>query len=366
MDLARDYNTILKEPDKCPEWLTQGLTFLIPKSNDTNEAKNYRPITCLPTMYKTLTSIITDRTYLHLEDNRLLPNEQKGCKRGSYGCKDQLLVNKMIMEDCKTRKKNLTTSWIDYRKAFNSVPHSWIIKTLELYKVSPEIVNFMKVNMKTWKTTLLLRHATGTLTSRLIDIRSGIFQGDSLSPLLFCLALAPLSNLLHSTNCGYDLQGKKISHLFYMDDLKVFGRDSQEQERLLQTVKTFSDDINMKFGLEKCATAEFKRGKLATTTSIRLDEETTIKELRQEDRYKNLGINEADGIQHAKMKEKMRKEYYMRVRLILKSELNAVNRIAAINSLAIPVITYSMNILNWKINDLKRLDTKDKETLNNV
>ena len=108
-DLAREYNTILKEPDKCPEWLTQGLTFLIPKSNDTNEAKNYRPITCLPTMYKTLTSIITDRTYLHLEDNRLLPNEQKGCKLGSYGCKDQLLVNKMIMEDCKTRKKNLTT-----------------------------------------------------------------------------------------------------------------------------------------------------------------------------------------------------------------------------------------------------------------
>ena len=122
----------------------------------------------------------------------------------------------------------------------------------------------------------------------------------------------------------------------------------------------------MKFGLEKCATAEFKRGKLATTTSIRLDEETTIKELRQEDSYKYLGINEAEGIQHAKMIEKMRKEHYMRVRLILKSELNAVNRIAAINSLAIQVITYSMNILNWKINDLKRLDTKDKETLDNV
>ena len=119
----------------------------------------------------------------------------------------------------------------------------------------------------------------------------------------------------------------------------------------------------MKFGLEKCATAEFKQGKLVTTTSIRLDEETTIKELQQEDSYKYLGINEAEGIQHAKMKEKIRKEYYRRVRLILKSELNAVNRIAAINSLAIPVITYSMNILNWKINDLKRLDTKTRKLL---
>ena len=89
----------------------------------------------------------------------------------------------------------------------------------------------------------------------------------------------------------------------------------------------------------------------------------TIKELQQEDSYKYLGINEAEGIQQATMKEKIRKEYYRRVRLILKSELNAVNRIAAINSLAIPVITYSMNILNWKINDLKRLDTKTRKLL---
>ena len=272
-------------------------------------------------------------------------------------------MNKMIMEDCKTRKKNLTISWIDYRKAFDSVPHSWIIKTLDLYKVSPEIVNFMKVNMQNWKTTLVLRHTTGTLTSRMIEINSGIFQGDSLSPLLFLLGTGPPSNLLNDTNCGYDIQGKKINHLFYMNDLKTFGRDNQQQERLLQTVKRFSDDINMKFGLDKCATAEFKRGKLTKTTSIILDEETAIKELQQEDSYKYLGINEAEGIQHAKMKEKIRKEYYRRVRLILKSELNAVNRIAAINSLAFPVITYSMNIINWQINDIKKLDTKTRKFL---
>ena len=64
----------------------------------------------------------------------------------------------------------------------------------------------------------------------------------------------------------------------------------------------------MKFGLDKCATAEFKRGKWTKTTPIILDEETAIKELQQEDSYKYLGINEAEGIQHAKMKEKIRKD----------------------------------------------------------
>ena len=64
-----------------------------------------------------------------------------------------------------------------------------------------------------------------------------------------------------------------------------------------------------------------------------------------------LGINEGDGIQHSAMKEKVRKEYYRRVRMILKSELNAANRFEAINTIAITVVSYSFNIINWKLSE---------------
>ena len=67
----------------------------------------------------------------------------------------------------------------------------------------------------------------------------------------------------------------------------------------------------------------------------------------QEGTYKYLGVTECDGIQQSVIKEKMRKEYHCRVRMILKSELNAANGIEAINTLAIPVVTYSFNIINW-------------------
>ena len=60
----------------------------------------------------------------------------------------------------------------------------------------------------------------------------------------------------------------------------------------------------MKFERDICATAELKRVKLAKTTSIVLEEETTIKELQQDDIYKYPGINEAEGILHSKMKER--------------------------------------------------------------
>ena len=88
----------------------------------------------------------------------MLPTEQKGCKRGLYGCKDQLLINKIVLEDCHTRKKSLSTAWIDYRKAYHNVPHSWIIKVMEIYKVSPVLTNFMKGSMSQWRTTMILRH----------------------------------------------------------------------------------------------------------------------------------------------------------------------------------------------------------------
>ena len=43
-----------------------------------------------------------------------------------------------ILENCKKRKKNLSTARIDYKKAFDSVPHSWI---LQMYKIHPDTYN---------------------------------------------------------------------------------------------------------------------------------------------------------------------------------------------------------------------------------
>ena len=88
-----------------------------------------------------------------------------------------------------------------------------------------------------------------------MQIKCGIFQGDSLSPLLFCLSLVPLSHLLNNTGYGYKINNKRINHLFYTDDLKLYVRDGLELEGLLQTAKSFSDDLGMEFGLDKCAEA---------------------------------------------------------------------------------------------------------------
>ena len=124
-----------------------------------------------------------------------------------------------------------------------------------------------------------------------LTLKSRPIQTRSLSPLLFCLALAPLSNLLNNTCYGYKSQNGQLNHLFFTDDLKTLAKDDDQQTGLLPIVKTFSDDVKMEFGLDKCAKATFKRGRLTKTTDLELDVDTVIEELEQESTYKYLAVS---------------------------------------------------------------------------
>ena len=82
-----------------PAWLVSGKTTLILKVAEKGPiASNYRPITCLPTLWKLLSGIIACKMLEHLTANKILAFEQKGIRPGSRGTKDQLLIDKMIDE----------------------------------------------------------------------------------------------------------------------------------------------------------------------------------------------------------------------------------------------------------------------------
>ena len=119
----------------------------------------------------------------------------------------------------------------------------------------------------------------------------------------------------------------------------------------------------MKFNINKCAKLSMKRGKYSSSKNINLDLETTIRELNHHDTYKYLGVAENTGIDHKTMKEKVKKEYLRRLRLVLESQLNSQNKFKAINSIAMPVLMYSFTIINWTLSEIKQLDTKTRKLL---
>ena len=185
-------------------------------------------------MLKLLTRVIADQIYAHLDQEKLLPEEQKGCRKGSRGTNDLLYIDRAVIEEVKSRNENLAMAWIDYKEAYDMVPHSWIIECLDLFGVAENIKSLLANSMEKWKVML----CSGNSELAEVEIRRGIFQGDSLSPLMFVLVLIPLSLILRKAKAAYEFSEnkKKIKYLLLMDDLKLYSRSEKGLDSLVQTV----------------------------------------------------------------------------------------------------------------------------------
>ena len=198
-----------------------------------------------------------------------------------------------------------------------------------MIKVAKNIEGLLRGSMKSWKTVLT---ANGEELGE-VSIKRGIFQGDSLSPLLFIVAMIPLTLLLRREAMGYKLgqDGRKMNHLLFMDDLKLFGRNMDEVNKLCNVVHKFSKDIGMEFGMSKCAVLEMRKGVKVKCEGIVLPDGEVMQEV-EENGYKYLGVLEGAGLMTRKMKEIVRKEYLRRVKLVAGSRLYARSLITAVNT----------------------------------
>jgi len=127
------------------------------------------------------------------------------------------------------------------------------------------------------KTKMWLYNTEGHIRTGKVVIKWGIFQGDSLSVLLLCLALTSITTMFNKQGAGYEVKEEnKVSHLCYMDDFKLFSRYKTKLQQDLTTVKTFTNGIRMQSGIDKCTTAVFKHGKITKSQTISLNSQTVI------------------------------------------------------------------------------------------
>ena len=289
--------------------------------------------------------------------------EQQGAIKNSYGTKTQLIVNKTVVEDAIRRRKDLSMVYIDYAKAYDSIPHQWTLDIMSAYKISPIIIKFLAAAMRLWKTDLYLYYEGGCVIVNDVQFKRGIYQGDSLSPLLFIISINPLSLLLNRRCQGYHLNDIHITHILYMDDLKGYCNGPKSLEKMCHVIEMFTNDIGMELGLNKCAVVHIRKGKYEKLEGVTFKSGGIIQELQNDDCYKYLGIEELVGIQHNAVKEKIRKKAKAKLRKLLETELSSRNMVFAINECVLPVISYSFGIINWLEGELKKIDTDIRKML---
>ena len=126
-----------------------------------------------------------------------------------------------------------------------------------------------------------------------------------------------------------------------MNDLKLYSRSEKELDSLVQTIRIFSKDIGMEFGIEKCAVLVIEKGKIVKSVGIELPKGKVIKSLQEGESYKYLGILEDDRFLGEEMKLKVSKEYFRRLKNVLKSKLNGGNLVQGVNTWAVSLLRYS-------------------------
>ena len=117
--------------------------------------------------------------------------------KGSRGTAELFYIDQHILNEIKPRRKNLAMAWINNKKAYDIVPHSWIINSLKMYKISHELYRQNHENLESG-----IDSRRKKLTES--KIQRGILQ-DVLSPLIFIIALMPLNLIFRKCTAGYKL-----------------------------------------------------------------------------------------------------------------------------------------------------------------
>ena len=170
--------------------------------------------------------MIDNYTKEHAERNNIWDRSQLGTCSGVLGTVDQLIIDNAIMDEVRNQQRNLAVAFYDYQKAYDMVRHDWMIRVYQWMGVPQTVANVIVKLMEGWKTRLEVTEDGKVLASRKINIRKGFLQGDSYSPVGFCLTEIPISMLIEETD-GYTMGQKdkervKITHSLFIDDLKIY------------------------------------------------------------------------------------------------------------------------------------------------
>ena len=158
----------------------------------------------------------------HAMANDIWDKGQLGAVEGVLGTVDQLIIDMCIMEEVKSHRRNLAVAFYDYKEAYDKVHHDWMLRVYIRILILTNVITLMRELMRKWKTRLEIWNDGEKKIIRWINVLCGFLQGDSYSPLGFCLTEITVCNLLQDTKgCRMGVPGAqdaKETHSLFADE----------------------------------------------------------------------------------------------------------------------------------------------------
>ncbi|XP_050563541.1 LINE-1 retrotransposable element ORF2 protein [Spodoptera frugiperda] len=225
------YNTILRT-ELIPSQWAKSTIVLLHKKGDRDNIENYRPISLMSNLYKVFAKLILNRLTGLFDQQQ--PMEQAGFRAG-FSTIDHMHVLKQLIEKSAEYGKALYIAFVDYSKAFDSIYHNSLWKALVEQGVPKKYIRIIKSIYETSTAQIKLE-----TTGEEFRIAKGVRQGDPLSPKLFSAILESVFRGLEWENVGINIDGKKLNHLRFADDLVLTADNATTLQHMLQQLSEAS------------------------------------------------------------------------------------------------------------------------------
>ncbi len=267
-----------------PDTWRQAMIRPIPKDHkkDKRIPLHYRGISLLSTISKLYTSLLNKRILDFEENSQNFADEQNGF-RPDRNCADHIFSLTSIIRNRINIGKSTLCCFIDYQKAFDYIDRDLLFYKIQLYGINGKIYRAISALYTNTSACVMVNH----LNTSWFNTKSGVRQGDSLSPTLFALYINDLIHEIDSLKKGITINGRHISALLYADDLVVLSENVEDLNFILDKINDWCSKWRILINKEKSKIVHFRPSR-----TERSKEEVKIGEhdLDIVAEYKYLGI----------------------------------------------------------------------------
>ena len=261
------------EDGHAPSQCTTSLIIPLPKKGNLQLMTNYRGISLMSIAAKVYNRILLNRIREPID--KLLRKSQAGFRTGR-SCVQQIHILRRIMDGAYTEAIPLFITFVDFKKAFDSIDREMMFSILQHYGIPKKIVSAIRV---LYDNSTSRVYVDGLL-SDLFKITTGVLQGDVLAPFLFIIVIDYVTRMsagqfgylthkgsntntsgrsMRSTTRNIDI---KINDLAFADDIALLENDSTQSQLQLDSLKTAASKVGLEINVKK-------------TEQLRLNQSTT-------------------------------------------------------------------------------------------
>ena len=254
------FNTILTSGNPITTWNTSIIS-PIHKKGSKMDPDNYRAIALACCMSKFFAAVLNQRLLKFSLENGIIAENQLGFMPGNRTSDALIILYNLVNKYCTKNSKYIYACFVDFKKAFDSIPRHILFEKLLSYNITGKFYNSIK-NMYTQDLACI---SIGDQITEPFGINQGVKQGCILSPLLFNIFISDLAKILGEGNCNpiYVDESKTLNSLIWADDLLILSESEDGLNNMLKNLEKYTKDNMIYVNLKKTKCMIFnKTGRL--------------------------------------------------------------------------------------------------------